>query len=78
MPKPHKRQDPRWRAVLALKKLEGKLGVEHFTQIRRLGRGDVGSVHLVRLKGSALTFAMKVRVRQGTAQACALRAGSGA
>ena len=60
-PKPHKRQDQHWRAVLALQKLEGRLGPSHFQQVRRVGRGDVGSVHLVKLKGSNLQFAMKAR-----------------
>ena len=60
-PKPHKKQDPRWRAILAVKKLDGKLGVDNFVQIKRLGRGDVGNVFLVQLKGSNLTFAMKAR-----------------
>ena len=63
-PKPHKRQDAHWRAILALQKLEGRsLGPEHFQQVRRVGRGDVGSVQLVRLKGSNLQFAMKARIR---------------
>lgn len=32
--------------------------------IRRIGRGDVGNVHLVRLKGTNVLYAMKVLEKQ--------------
>lgn len=59
-PKPHKRMDPRWRAIQALKKIGGKLGEDNFVQLKRLGKGDVGQVSLVQLKSSNLKFAMKM------------------
>ena len=40
------------------------LGVEDFHIIRRVGRGDVGNVHLVRLKGTNVLYAMKVLEKQ--------------
>lgn len=59
MPKPHRFHDPNWRAILALKKLEGKLTIDHFQLVNRLGSGDVGTVNLMVLKGSNLKFAVK-------------------
>ena len=41
-----------------------KLDVADFHMIRRVGRGDVGNVHLVRLKGTNALFAMKVLEKQ--------------
>lgn len=38
--------------------------MDDFHQVRRLGRGDVGSVQLVRLKGTNAFFAMKVLEKQ--------------
>lgn len=58
-PKPHRYHDPNWRAILALKKLEGKLTIDHFQLVSRLGSGDVGTVNLMVLKGSNLKFAVK-------------------
>lgn len=66
MPKPHRFHDPNWRAILALKKLEGKLTIDHFQLVSRLGSGDVGTVNLMVLKGSNLKFAVKVRARKGS------------
>jgi len=60
-PKPHRRNDDRWKAVrAAADRKRASLGVEDFQIIRRVGRGDVGSVHLVRLKGTNVLYAMKV------------------
>jgi serine/threonine protein kinase len=42
----------------------GALGVDDFHIIRRIGRGDVGNVHLVRLKGTNVLYAMKVLEKQ--------------
>jgi hypothetical protein len=63
--KPHRRTDPRWKAVrAAATRKRAALGVDDFHIIRRLGRGDVGSVHLVRLKGTNVLYAMKVLEKQ--------------
>lgn len=64
-PKPHRRMDPKWqaiRAVMAHKR--GPLDADDFAVIRKVGRGDVGNVHLVRLKGTRALFAMKVLEKQ--------------
>ena len=65
-PKPHRRTDPRWKAIRAAeaRKQGTALGVEDFHIIRRVGRGDVGNVHLVRLKGTNVLYAMKVLEKQ--------------
>lgn len=65
MPKPHRRHDPKWRAIRAVqsKKLR-KLEASDFAVLRRIGRGDVGNVQLVRLKGTNALFAMKVLEKQ--------------
>ena len=45
--------DPRWTAVRTASQRKSRaLGVDDFHIIRRIGRGDVGNVHLVRLKGT--------------------------
>jgi hypothetical protein len=63
--KPHRRTDPRWKAVrAAAARKRGALGVDDFHMIRRIGRGDVGNVHLVRLKGTNVLYAMKVLEKQ--------------
>lgn len=64
--KPHRSTDPRWKAIRAAvaRKSGASLGVEDFHIIRRVGRGDVGNVHLVRLKGTNVLYAMKVLEKQ--------------
>ena len=60
-PKPHRYTDDRWKAIRSANdRKRASLGVEDFQVIRRIGRGDVGSVHLVRLKGTNVLYAMKV------------------
>mmetsp|Transcript_20107 Transcript_20107/g.33528 ORF Transcript_20107/g.33528 Transcript_20107/m.33528 type:complete len:475 (+) Transcript_20107:52-1476(+) len=39
-------------------------GPQNFVKIRLLGRGDVGKVHLVNLKGSEKLFAMKILTKE--------------
>ncbi|XP_020147212.1 serine/threonine-protein kinase D6PK [Aegilops tauschii subsp. strangulata] len=58
--KPHKGNDPRWRAILAVRARGGALGMSHFRLLRRLGCGDIGSVYLSELSGTRCHFAMKV------------------
>ncbi|KAI3681300.1 hypothetical protein L6452_36090 [Arctium lappa] len=58
--KPHKGNDPRWKAILAIRSRDGLLGMSHFRLLRRLGCGDIGSVYLSELSGTHCYFAMKV------------------
>ncbi|KAL2234093.1 serine/threonine-protein kinase D6PKL1 [Sesamum indicum] len=58
--KPHKGNDPRWKAILAIRARDGTLGMSHFRLLRRLGCGDIGSVYLSELSSTRCFFAMKV------------------
>ncbi|KAK1261983.1 Protein kinase G11A [Acorus gramineus] len=58
--KPHKGNDPRWKAILAVRLRDGILGMSHFRLLKRLGCGDIGSVYLSELSGTRCYFAMKV------------------
>ncbi|KAL8129825.1 hypothetical protein V2J09_018980 [Rumex salicifolius] len=58
--KPHKGNDPRWKAILAIRARDGNLGMSHFRLLKRLGCGDIGSVYLSELSGTRCFFAMKV------------------
>ncbi|XP_010524437.1 PREDICTED: serine/threonine-protein kinase D6PK-like [Tarenaya hassleriana] len=58
--KPHKGNDPRWKAILAVRARDGILGMSHFKLLKRLGCGDIGSVYLSELSGTRSHFAMKV------------------
>ncbi|CAK7347736.1 unnamed protein product [Dovyalis caffra] len=58
--KPHKGNDPRWKAILAIRARDGILGMSHFRLFKRLGCGDIGSVYLSELSGTRCFFAMKV------------------
>ncbi|CAA3024587.1 serine/threonine-protein kinase D6PK [Olea europaea var. sylvestris] len=58
--KPHKGNDPRWKAILAIRIRDGILGMSQFKLHRRLGCGDIGSVYLSELTGTRCLFAMKV------------------
>ncbi|KAL6560394.1 hypothetical protein OROGR_003953 [Orobanche gracilis] len=58
--KPHKGNDPRWNAILAIRARDGMLGMSHFKLLRTLGCGDIGSVYLSELSATRCFFAMKV------------------
>nr|DAD18385.1 TPA_asm: hypothetical protein HUJ06_019848 [Nelumbo nucifera] len=58
--KPHKGNDPRWKAILAVRARDGILGMSHFRLLKRLGCGDIGMVYLSELSGTRCYFAMKV------------------
>ncbi|KAK9068220.1 hypothetical protein SSX86_012331 [Deinandra increscens subsp. villosa] len=58
--KPHKGNDPRWKAILAIRSRDGLLGMSHFRLLRLLGCGDIGSVYQSELSGTRCYFAMKV------------------
>jgi protein-serine/threonine kinase len=58
--KPHKGNDPRWKAIHAVRTRDGVLGMSHFRLLKRLGCGDIGTVYLSELSGTRCYFAMKV------------------
>lgn len=58
--KPHKGNDPRWKAIHAVRTRDSVLGMSHFRLLKRLGCGDIGSVYLSELSGTRCYFAMKV------------------
>ncbi|CAN8230406.1 unnamed protein product [Cochlearia groenlandica] len=58
--KPHKANDVRWEAIQAVRAKHGFLGLNHFRLLKRLGCGDIGTVHLAELHGTRCYFAMKV------------------
>jgi protein-serine/threonine kinase len=58
--KPHKANDSRWEAIQTARARDGILGPSHFRLLKRLGSGDIGSVYLSELSGTASYFAMKV------------------
>ncbi|XP_050246379.1 serine/threonine-protein kinase D6PK-like [Quercus robur] len=58
--KPHKANDIRWEAIQAVRAKDGVLGLNHFRLLKKLGCGDIGSVHLSELSGTKCYFAMKV------------------
>nr|AML77301.1 putative LOV domain-containing protein [Mesotaenium caldariorum] len=58
-PKPHKKYDSNWEAIIRIRERDGKLGLRHFRPIKPLGCGDTGSVHLVELRDTGKMFAMK-------------------
>ncbi|KAH7576216.1 hypothetical protein ACOSP7_003635 [Xanthoceras sorbifolium] len=58
--KPHKGNDPRWKAIHAIRARDGILGMSHFRLLKRLGCGDIGSVYLSELSSTRCYFAMKV------------------
>ncbi|TKY48476.1 Phototropin-1 protein [Spatholobus suberectus] len=58
-PKPHRKDDPAWRAIQKVLESGEQIGLKHFRPIKPLGSGDTGSVHLVELRGTGQYFAMK-------------------
>ncbi|KAG2573749.1 hypothetical protein PVAP13_7KG274300 [Panicum virgatum] len=58
--KPHKGNDPRWKAIHAVRTRDSVLGMSHFRLLKRLGCGDIGSVYLSELSGTRCYFAMKL------------------
>ncbi|KZV19372.1 protein kinase PVPK-1 [Dorcoceras hygrometricum] len=59
--KPHKANDTRWEAIQAVRSWNnGVLELKNFRIFKRLGCGDIGSVHLAELIGTKTFFAMKV------------------
>lgn len=58
--KPHKANDVRWEAIQVVRAKHGSLGLNHFRLLKRVGGGDIGTVHLAELHGTRCYFAMKV------------------
>ncbi|RAL37794.1 hypothetical protein DM860_000488 [Cuscuta australis] len=59
--KPHKANDSRWEAIQAVRARDGGvLDLRHFRLLKKLGSGDIGSVHLSELCGTKCYFAIKV------------------
>lgn len=58
-PKPHRKDDPAWKAIQKVLESGEQIGLKHFRPIKPLGSGDTGSVHLVELRGTGQYFAMK-------------------
>jgi hypothetical protein len=52
--KPHMSSDRAvaWEALRAVYERDGKINAQHFSAIKNLGQGDVGTVRLVEMKGS--------------------------
>ncbi|KAF3787080.1 kinase G11A protein [Nymphaea thermarum] len=66
--KPHKGNDPRWKAIIAVRARDGILGMSHFRLLKRLGCGDIGSVYLSELSSTRCYFAMKVMDKESLAR----------
>lgn len=68
MYKPHKANDTRWEAIQAVRsRNSGALELKNFRIFKRLGCGDIGSVHLAELIGTRTLFAMKVMDKEALA-----------
>lgn len=59
IPKPHKMNNPSWKAIKKIQEVGEQIGLKHFKPIRPLGSGDTGNVHLVELRETGELFAMK-------------------
>nr|AML76777.1 putative LOV domain-containing protein [Fontinalis antipyretica] len=62
--RPHSNYSPSWEAFTKIKRSGQILGLKDFRPIKPLGSGDTGSVHLVELRQTGLTFAMKAMDKQ--------------
>nr|AML78581.1 putative LOV domain-containing protein [Talbotia elegans] len=58
-PKPHRKNNPSWRAIEKILDSGEKIGLKHFRPVKPLGSGDTGSVHLVELLDAGEYFALK-------------------
>ncbi|KAI3463036.1 hypothetical protein Pfo_019699 [Paulownia fortunei] len=66
--KPHKANDTRWEAIQAVRtRNNGALELKNFRIFKRLGCGDIGSVHLAELIGTRTCFAVKVMDKEALA-----------
>ncbi|EEF37893.1 protein kinase PINOID 2 [Ricinus communis] len=63
--KPHKANQAAWEAIKRLQIANGRVGLDHFRLLRRLGSGDLGNVYLCQIRNPVVGlpqcfYAMKV------------------
>ncbi|KAF3953445.1 hypothetical protein ACB098_01G303800 [Castanea mollissima] len=63
--KPHKANQAAWEAMRRLQSSKGRVGLDHFRLLRRLGSGDIGNVYLCQIRNPVVGlpqcfYAMKV------------------
>uniref|UniRef100_A0A1D1YFA2 Protein kinase G11A n=1 Tax=Anthurium amnicola TaxID=1678845 RepID=A0A1D1YFA2_9ARAE len=58
--RPHMSKDFRWTAIRNVQIQQGRIGLNNFKLLKRLGCGDIGTVYLAELIGSDCLFALKV------------------
>lgn len=58
--RPHMSMDMRWHAIQNMMKRNGFLGLRHFSLLKKLGCGDIGTVYLAELVGTNCLYAIKV------------------
>ncbi|KAL9229403.1 hypothetical protein vseg_004871 [Gypsophila vaccaria] len=58
--RPHMSKDVRWEAIHHVKIQHGKLSLQNFSLLKKLGSGDIGTVYLTELIGTNCLFAIKV------------------
>ena len=59
-PTPHRKHQGEWQELVKTQTMLGDLNEDSFEWIKMLGCGDMGKVHLVRLKGTECLYAIKV------------------
>lgn len=67
--KPHKANQVAWEAMRWLRGVKGRVGLEHFRLLRRVGSGDIGNVYLCEIRNPMVGlaqcyYAMKVVDRE--------------
>ncbi|OMO81283.1 hypothetical protein CCACVL1_12511 [Corchorus capsularis] len=70
--KPHKANQAAWEAMKRLRRAQGRVGLDHFRLLRRLGSGDIGNVYLCQIRNPVVGlpqcfYAMKVVDREALA-----------
>ncbi|KAI4335765.1 hypothetical protein L6164_014376 [Bauhinia variegata] len=70
--KPHKANQAAWEAMKRLRSDKGRVGLDHFRIVRRLGSGDIGNVYLCQIRNPVVGlpqcfYAMKVVDREALA-----------
>ncbi|KAH7572389.1 hypothetical protein ACOSQ2_015767 [Xanthoceras sorbifolium] len=70
--KPHKANQAAWEAMKRLRRAQGRVGLDHFRLLRRLGSGDLGNVYLCQIRNPVVGlpqcfYAMKVVDREALA-----------
>ncbi|KAK0570904.1 hypothetical protein LWI29_008217 [Acer saccharum] len=70
--KPHKANQAAWEAMKRLRRSNGRVGLDHFRLMRRLGSGDIGNVYLCQIRNPVVGlpqcfYALKVVDREALA-----------